>query len=80
MRSLAGAPSKYIQTSPKLSRREKEILELILEEFTTAEIAIRLFISTLKVETHCRNVLSKLGARNTTGLIKLAYEHKLLEE
>lgn len=62
---------------PSLSRREKEILSLILEEFTTQEIAEKLFISFGTVETHRRNMLIKTGARNTAGLVRIAIEYEL---
>ncbi|MEZ4779032.1 MAG: response regulator transcription factor [Flavobacteriaceae bacterium] len=62
---------------PSLSRREKEILELILEEYTTQEIAEKLFISFGTVETHRRNMLIKTGARNTAGLVRIALEYEL---
>ncbi|MEZ4875486.1 MAG: response regulator transcription factor [Flavobacteriaceae bacterium] len=62
---------------PSLSRREKEILTLILEEFTTQEIAEKLFISFGTVETHRRNMLIKTGARNTAGLVRIALEYEL---
>lgn len=64
---------------PRLSRREKEVLQLIVDEFTTQEIAEKLFISFGTVETHRRNILSKLGARNTAGLVRIALEYQLLE-
>jgi DNA-binding NarL/FixJ family response regulator len=64
---------------PKLSRREKEILELILAEHTTSEIAQKLFISFGTVETHRRNMLNKLGLRNTAGLVRTAIEFDLLK-
>lgn len=64
---------------PRLSRREKEVLGLIVDEHTTQEIADKLFISFGTVETHRRNILSKLGARNTAGLVRIALEYKLLE-
>lgn len=63
----------------KLSKRELEIVKLISEELTTVEIAERLFISDSTVETHRRNILSKLNVRNTAGLIKLAIQNKLIE-
>lgn len=62
---------------PKLSRREKEVLRLILEEHTTQEIADKLFISFGTVETHRRNMLIKTGTRNTAGLVKVAMEYSL---
>jgi DNA-binding NarL/FixJ family response regulator len=62
-----------------LSRREKEVLALIVQEFTTQEIADKLFISFGTVETHRRNLLIKLGARNTAGLVRLALEYNLVD-
>lgn len=64
---------------PSLSRREKEVLQLITDEKTTQEIADQLFISFGTVETHRRNILSKLGARNTAGLVRIALEYRLLD-
>ncbi len=63
---------------PTLSRREKEILQLIVDEKTTSEIAEQLFISFGTVETHRRNLLLKLNARNTAGLVKAALAYDLL--
>lgn len=63
---------------PSLSRREKQVLKLIVNEYTTAEIAKELFISFGTVETHRRNLLAKLKARNTAGLVRIALEYSLL--
>lgn len=62
---------------PTLSRREKEVLLLILDEYTTQEIADKLFISFGTVETHRRNMLIKTGVRNTAGLVRVAFEYEL---
>jgi len=62
---------------PSISRREKEVLQLILDECTTQEIADKLFISFGTVETHRRNMLIKLGAKNTAGLVRIALEYEL---
>lgn len=70
---------KSSELIPSLSRREKEILQLIVEEYTTPEIAARLFISNGTVETHRRNMLTKIGARNTAGLVRMALEYKLID-
>lgn len=63
---------------PRLSRREKEVLELIVQEHTTQEIADRLFISVNTVETHRASLLSKFGARNIAGLVREAIEKGLV--
>ncbi|MCV6628394.1 MAG: response regulator transcription factor [Flavobacteriaceae bacterium] len=62
---------------PAISRREKDVLNCILDEFTTQEIADKLCISFGTVETHRRNMLIKTGARNTAGLVKIALEYEL---
>ncbi len=64
---------------PKISRREKEVLQLIIEEFTTQEIANQLFISLKTVESHRSNLLAKLNVRNTAGLVRLTIENNLLD-
>lgn len=63
--------------APKISRREKDVLELIVKEHTTQEIAETLFISLKTVESHRRSLLTKLGVRNTAGLVRVALENKL---
>lgn len=58
--------------TPLLTRREKEILAFIAEGHTSQEMARRLSISYLTVETHRRNLLHKFEANNTATLVKLA--------
>ncbi|MBK6365630.1 MAG: response regulator transcription factor [Saprospiraceae bacterium] len=72
------ASSKTNSSIPKLSRREKEVLKLIAQEFTTQEIADNLFISLKTVESHRSSLLSKLNARNSVGLVRIALENDLL--
>ncbi|HRN73630.1 MAG TPA: response regulator transcription factor [Ginsengibacter sp.] len=54
---------------PPISRREKEVLQLIAEGLTNAEIAERLFISIPTVNTHRKSLLEKLESKNTAILI-----------
>lgn len=61
-----------------LTRREKEVLQAIYEELTSQQISEKLFISTKTVETHRMNIMSKLGAKNSVGIIKIAIEKELL--
>lgn len=65
-------------TIPKLTRREKEILVLVAEGITTPQIAEKLIISPLTVETHRRNLIQKMGVTNAASLIKVAVEKKLI--
>jgi len=78
----AGDSLKQYQRSkqeeiPLLSRREKEVLELIAEGYTNPEIAEKLFLSQFTVDTHRKNLLAKLNVKNTASLVKLAVERKL---
>ena len=75
---MAGLMKKQAPGSPKLSRREKEVLELIVHEHTTQEIADKLCISLNTVESHRKNLLAKLGVRNSAGLVRVAMERNLL--
>lgn len=68
-----------IELQPKLSRREKEILQLIANEYTSQEIADKLFLSLRTIETHRLNLLLKLGMKNTAGLVKIAVQLGLVE-
>lgn len=53
----------------RLTPREKEVIDLICREYTTPEIADKLFVSQRTIETHRKNLLEKLGAKNTAGLV-----------
>jgi DNA-binding NarL/FixJ family response regulator len=59
-------------SAPVITRREKEILQLITEEMTNQEIADKLFLSLRTVENHRNNLLQKLKVKNTAGLVKVA--------
>jgi|JI7StandDraft_1071085.scaffolds.fasta_scaffold03993_2 DNA-binding NarL/FixJ family response regulator len=61
-----------------LSARELEILQLIIEEYSSEEIGEKLFISKRTVETHRANILEKTGCHNIIGLIKYAVRSKLV--
>ena len=63
----------------EITEREIDVLKLIVQEFTTTEIAEKLFISTHTVETHRKNLISKLNVRNIAGLVKYAMQHGLVE-
>jgi len=63
-----------------LTAREVEVLQLIAQEYSNPEIAEKLFISIRTVDTHRRNLLEKLGLKNTAGLVKYAISKGLLKE
>ena len=56
------------------TRREKEIIRMIVGEHSTQQIAESLGLSHATVETHRKNILSKLGMHNSTGLVRYALE------
>ena len=62
-----------------LTMREVEIIRLIEKEFNNKQIADALFISERTVETHRKNIFRKTQTSGLIGLIKYAYEHKLIE-
>jgi DNA-binding NarL/FixJ family response regulator len=62
-----------------LTTREIEVLKLIAQEYSNPEIAEQLFISIRTVDTHRRNLLEKLGFKNTAGLVKYAIKKGLIE-
>jgi len=61
-----------------LTRREKEVLQLIIDEFTNQEIADKLFLSLHTVENHRISLLHKLEVKNTAGLVKVALQTGLV--
>lgn len=70
--------SKKAKSVNELSSRELDILVLICEEQTTADIAKKLHIAERTVEWHRNNLLTKTDSRNTAGLVMYAVKNKLL--
>jgi len=62
----------------KLTKREHEVLELITEAKNNKEIAKDLYISDQTVGVHRKNIMRKLGVKNTINLIKFALENQLV--
>ncbi|MEM9324273.1 MAG: response regulator transcription factor [Bacteroidota bacterium] len=62
----------------ELTDREKDVLRLIAQEYTTQEIATKLFLSKHTVESYRKNLLSKLNVRNLAGLTKYAIRQGLV--
>lgn len=67
------------EKAKELTQRELEILQLICEEYSTADIAAELFISPRTVETHRKHILQKTQAKTIVGLIKFALANKLVQ-
>ena len=75
---LADSVFNEAEETPRLTRREKEIVRLIADGHTTNQIAETLFISPLTVETHRKNVMKKLKVTNAASLIKLVLEKTII--
>lgn len=80
---LSGEAALSLQNNnteiPVLTRREKEVLELIADGLTNNEIAGKLFISVTTVDTHRKNLLAKFEARNIAMLVKAAVRMQLID-
>jgi DNA-binding NarL/FixJ family response regulator len=61
-----------------LTRREKDIIRLIFQEFKTSQIAKKLNISQNTVESHRKNIMQKLHTSNSVGIIKKAIERGII--
>lgn len=61
-----------------ITKRELEVLQLIVQGYTSQVIAEKLFISPRTVDTHRANLMQKLEINNTAGLVRYAMEHDLV--
>lgn len=61
-----------------LTRREVEVLKLIAEGLTNPEIADKLYVSASTIDSHRKNMISKLQVKNTAALIRKAFEKKII--
>jgi len=69
---------KQENTAIWLTLRERELLKLIVEGYTNPEIAEKIFLSPETIKGYRKNLLFKLGVKNTATLVKLAIEEKLV--
>lgn len=76
---VKGTGEKETTDPGNITDREKEVLELIVQQHTNQEIAEELYISTRTVDAHRRNLLQKTGAKNTAGLVTYAIKHGLVD-
>ena len=69
----------YTERQPQITKREQEIIKLIAQELTNDQIARKLNNSPMTIITHRKNLLRKLGVKNTAGLVKYAVQHGLVD-
>ncbi|WP_286860854.1 MULTISPECIES: response regulator transcription factor [Sphingobacterium] len=77
-RALYVGAISSMESLPRLTQREKEILIMISNGHTSNQIAEKLFLSPVTIETHRRNLLTKFKVKNMVELVQLALKHKLL--
>jgi DNA-binding NarL/FixJ family response regulator len=61
-----------------LTKRELDVLRLIVQEYSGTQIAEMLFIGPTTVETHRKHLMQKLGVQTTVGLVKYALKYQLV--
>lgn len=78
---IHGPKSQVKSTFDKLylTKKEKEVLALICAQYTTQEIAEKLFISPRTVDGHRNNLLQKTGCKNTAGLVVFAIQSGIID-
>jgi DNA-binding NarL/FixJ family response regulator len=71
--------SDFKKSFNTLTKREREIVSLVVEGLTNQEIADKLFVNIRTVETHKTNILQKLQLKSSVDLVKFAIKNNLLE-
>lgn len=86
VRKLAELPNpnntngkEIISETVPLTKREVEVLRLIVEDLSNVEIGERLHVSSTTIETHRRNLMKKIGVSTAVGLMRWAIKHQLVE-
>lgn len=82
LKSIQNGKRNYMQDrfllQQKLTKREQEVLSLITKALNNKEIAKELFISHQTVGVHRKNIMRKLGVKNTVNLIRFALDNQLI--
>lgn len=71
--------TKSISEMEKLTERELEVLELIVQGMSNKEIANKLFVSKRTVDNHRTNCMRKICANNTADIVRIAYQNNLVK-
>lgn len=78
MLAQAKKEKKIREQTELLTDRETEIIRLVAQDFSTAQIAEKLFISPRTVDTHRKNIIQKTGVKTIVGLMRFAYDNGLI--
>lgn len=73
------APKVNLSSVETISEREKEVLELLCQQYTTQQMADKLFLSPKTIESHKANLMVKTGAKNASGLIIYAIQNGIVD-
>jgi NarL family two-component system response regulator LiaR len=76
--ALVQSTSQSVPASDDLTERERDVLRLMVEGLSNAEIAERLVVSPSTVKFHIANIFSKLGVDNRVSAVSLALQRKLV--
>ena len=68
-----------MNTTTSLTTREQEILRLVAYEFSSKEIAQKLYISNYTVIAHRQNLMLKLQVKNSAGMVRKGFEMGVLK-
>lgn len=79
MKKIKREETQAKESAQSLTEREQEIVSLIAKEYSSAQIAEKLFISQFTVDTHRKNILKKTNTKTLVGLIKYAIENNLTD-
>ncbi|AZA82687.1 DNA-binding response regulator [Chryseobacterium lactis] len=79
-RKIINRPYQNDLPIPRLTKREKQILQMVAKGKTSNMIAEELFLSPLTIDTHRKNLLQKFQAKNSTELINIAIQHHMINE
>lgn len=77
-KALINLNNEVRNTNNDLTERELDVLKLLASEYTSRQIAEKLFISERTVETHRKNLMRKTNSTSTIGLLKYALSHHLV--
>lgn len=79
LKSIINKSKKDSSEQEALTKREKEVIKLVVEGLTNKEIAEKLFISIRTVDSHKNNIMQKLNLKSSVELVKYAIKNKLAE-
>jgi DNA-binding NarL/FixJ family response regulator len=77
-KSSSISDSLKAETEIELTKREQEVLALIIEGFSNLKIAEKLYLSPKTIEKYVSNLLKKTTSRNRTELVSFAFKHNLV--